>query len=346
METCVCLDWAYKKIRDSEIVQRILDKEKEIEECIMGYDFNDSFFDEAENSVINGVIEDSSVRDIFYLDFELDNSWVDYKNCFLKYPSYLARFILGDDVEKFEEYGFPCKRSLEEAVSCFAINKEFKGQIYEDVFNWRNRGFKNEFFMNNHGDLHVSQIESSEKTEKNLFGIELRRAYKIDPLGKGIANYQDCSSFLISLLKYADKIGKRDIREIVDWRGVLEEVGGVGNDSAEAFGGSNTWGIEYDMEYELAELGNEFKENEKYFKIPSGNYYRETISCFDNGKLVFLSSDEGGDIEFNGKIYSRRIEYDKNDLPDALKGTYRLFCRDRSLIPVIMNEFLEGDGRK
>ena len=67
-----------------------------------------------------------------------------------------------------------------------------------------------------------------------------------------------------------------------------------------------------------------------------------------DGKLLYLIETEDGEIIMPvnedsrlAKIkLSKYIEYDENDLPNLLRGTYKMFARDRRLLPKIMEKFV------
>ena len=42
---------------------------------------------------------------------------------------------------------------------------------------------------------------------------------------------------------------------------------------------------------------------------------------------------------FDGQRFKPVVIYDEDDLPDLLKGTYKLFARDRTPLPKIMDFF-------
>ncbi|MBN2881467.1 hypothetical protein JXM83_05450, partial [Candidatus Woesearchaeota archaeon] len=49
------------------------------------------------------------------------------------------------------------------------------------------------------------------------------------------------------------------------------------------------------------------------------------------------------DYDYEDKISvdNYRLKFSSEDIPDLIKGTYRLFTRDKTLLPKIMNGFLK-----
>ena len=352
IDRIICPDAAYEQLKESGIVDRILSEP--VKSAVRGsllYKFiEEGAIDDARKKLVAGRLDLESIsmnKELLELgsDFEAEDMLdMDFESLLERHPVYLANLVLGEDVLKYEKFGFSDRKALEEAVTSFCLGE--RHEFLPDAnWIWRSGGFKNEILRNMHGDLFVSQMDSSGESylDKTLFGdvgiFDCMK--KVDYHGFGA--YQDWSEFLGSLLKYSEKIGMSGIPEIADWEGVLEEVGGGSSGNySESFGGNS--GAEFSasiiMNRSLMCYGEDLEalpflvSNRKSFALP----------FFQDSKLLYLRKDEGGDIELDDRLFEndkflKVVEYGPADLPDAMRATLKYFAREREMIPAIMNEF-------
>ena len=354
-----CLNPAYEKIKAGEINKRISDKNEIIYNNILLY--KSPYFEGSENMFNNirgfyfnkdrGISEKSKVFEgIIKLERDIDEknyfSPTDFEKVLLEHPYFLSYIILGDEMFDYKKFNFPSLRSLSESITSFCIGE----RSFSDEYIWRFNNFKNRISRNTHGDLFVGQYNISGKSslENTLFGNEEIFDISSDVRGVGISAYQDWSSFLVGSLKYAECLGKEKMREITGWKEVLEEAGGgIGNNSAEAFGmGSSDYELKFLMDAPI------FQENIKLERYPL-YVCSQGLTCsypyFKGGKLLYLIEDERGEIlmenlsnVYKDKKFYEALEYSEEDLPDILTATYKYFARDRSRMHKIMELFNES----
>lgn len=353
-----CLNPAYEKIKKSEINKKISDKNEIVHDILL---YKSPYFEGSENLFNDirsfyfdggrGISEKSKVfEDIVQLERDIDKenyfSPVDFEKVLFEHPCFLSYVILGDEIYNYKKLNFPNLRSLSESITSFCVGE----RGFSEEYIWRLNNFKNCISRNTHGDLFASQTDVSGKSslEKTLFGDEEILDISSDVRGAGISAYQDWSSFLLGSLKYAECLGKEKMREIVNWEKVLEEAGGgVGNNSAEAFGmGSSDYGLQFLMDSPI------FQENIKLERFPlsicsQGNTC--SYPYFFEGKLIYLIEYDKGDIlmenlsnVYKDKKFYKVLEYSEKDLPHILTATYKYFARDRSKMHKIMKLFNES----
>jgi len=359
-----CPTPAYERLKNAGLIDRILEKREIIHYMFL---YNYPFPEKEEKRLIGwaqkvffdpnrGISDRSEVaRDILELTLEYDQKEDSFhrldkvREDVIHHPSVLARIVLGDDVFGFRQYGFPSRRSLEEAIASFCVGEysTIMGWGREEHV-WRNGNNKNRISLNMHGDLYASQVDVSDPEDPSFFGEMLFDAIKKEAEAKAIHAYQDWSDFLIASLRYAQAIGKARIPEIVNWRGVLKETGAVGTNTAEAmFGSGGMDPIPWLMERPI--LRSDTQPTDwpicVTYHASEGIYFLPYVDM-DTRRLLYLAEDKNGDIEFplgrfsEGKKYSVRINWDEEDLPHILRATYRFFARDKSLLPRIMDSFL------
>ena len=363
MHDIECPTPAYNRLRDAGLIERIFAKQKSLHEMFL----YDKYLEEgggkrwlnwAEKIVGKSgrkISEKSeTARDILELDFELDEYFNllgnvrlhNTEGLFIDHPSFLAMFVLGKDVLRFREYGFPTRRSLEKSINSFCIGEYTSIMGWNHSYIWRNGDVKNTISQNMHGDFYASQVDVSGKDirEETLFGTEeIFDSVKNDCYSGGIGAYQDWSVFLVANLKYAQDIGRAKILEIVNWRNVLEETGFVGTNTCEAecgIGGMSP--VPFLMESEILKFGFVCST----FPLRIVNRDSAYLPCVRGENLLFLDEERAGDIEisygrFGIKRFGKRIEYSPEDLPHVLRATYKYFARDRRLLPQIMDTFLK-----
>jgi hypothetical protein len=250
----------------------------------------------------------------------------------LKYPSILAYIALGNDVCRFRHLGFPTRKSLEESIVSFCMGEERSlSSFLRSGRTWRNGKFKNEIFRNEHGDLHVSQADVSGRyyKEQTLFGEEeVFDSMLVNPPSGGFGAYQDWSGFLLSLLRYAQALGKEKMPEIVNWREIAEKDG-IGGNWAD---GHCDFGFSWITERKLLREGEDMSGFDTIF-IPNGygSDRTATIPFFTKDRRLVYRRENG----------EKLVEYNEKDLSEALVANYCYFARDRLLMCKIMEKFVE-----
>ena len=365
-----CLKPAHDKIVKSELDKMILEKGH-----LIGYEILlnrsiyfencEEFFKKEQELFLNSDRKISSQSESAKKILELENAFQkegnyvgpdSFKELLLKYPNFLGKIVLGDEIYNYEKYGFPSQKSLEESITSFCIGERefFSGSRTEDY--WRTGNIKNRISLNVHGDLYASQCDVSGKTriEKTLFGenLEVFETYKNIETSTGISAHQDWSQFLVSLLKYSEYLGKRDLNEIVNWKTVLENSGGGrGTATSEAMFGTNFDEFQLEMLMETPVLNDKIEKLERFpLSIYSGQESSVLPYVFEN-KLFYLGKDNSGNISlenfshiYKNKKFSKSLEYCEEDLPYVLTATYKYFARDRSKMTKILDYFNSNDN--
>ena len=355
-----CPNPAYNRIINSELYERILQKREQIEFLVdIPYEMpGKRIIHQARAIFFNPdrrISERSEVaRDILELerifdeeDFYLADERV--VEAMLTHPALIANIILGEDVLRFRNYGFPTRRSLETALVSFAIGEEesFDSTMNRDYV-WRNGDMKNTISQNTHGDLYAGQTDVSgkESTETTLFGeVQEFDVVKRDVEYRGISAYQDWSQFLAATLRYAEAIGRADLPEIVNWRDVLEQTGSVGTNTTEAmFGDGGMDMTEFLMREPI--LQERVSLNSWPLTIFAGSDYI-FLPYVKDRDLLYLEEKEDGEVEVQSncptidkKRFSVCLRFSESDLPHILRATYKYFARDRSKLPKIMSAFI------
>ncbi|MFH1918237.1 MAG: hypothetical protein ABIJ14_04015 [Nanoarchaeota archaeon] len=353
-----CPKLAYDRIVKSELSNLILEKKELIKDILLyrqpfWSDFGSEILEESKEYVFNweNKISDkwNHHREMLEFDevFEKEDFVFEIEPFLIKYPGFLASLVLGEKVSNPEKFGFPSRRSLEESIASFCVGEKHIIGWKDRSYFWRKEGVKNEISSNEHGDFYASQTDISGedyvKKEKDLFGErEFRNFSTIKETCNinTIRDYQDWTMFLISILNYAKQIGKEKIHEIINWRSVLGEIGFIGTHTTEAFGGTKF--DDYLMERPNLIHGKTLS----MFPIFIG---KDFIPYVKDDKLIYLVEDNNGEIslDFTGRFFedhkfSKVNEYTQEDLPHMLRATYRLFARDRTLLPKIMKAFLSN----
>lgn len=349
----ICPDPAYEQLKKSGLMDRILSEpvKSTIAHSLLYNSLEDSLDDIGEKLMANSNGEYASVyNELLHCEGDADSDALfhEFESLLKRHPVYLGHLALGEDILKYEEFGFPNRKSLERAITSFCIGERHEFRNYGDNWAWRNNGFKNEISRNEHGDLSVSQMDSSgeDYLDKTLFGdVRIFESMK-ETTSDGFGLYQDWSSFLGSLLKYSEKIGMSEIPEIANWKETLEEIGGgTSGFYTEAFGGlSGTESYAHMLMYNPLMCDGEELEMRPFLVL---NRDSSTLPFFQDGKLLYLRKDENGDIELNTRPFEndrfrKVVEYNSEDLSNAMRATLKYFARSREMIPAIMNEF----GRK
>lgn len=352
----ICPDSAYEQLKKSGIVDIILEKKTKqlIGDVLLNRYLDDNIIDNVYDVLKVNRFNSKNEKILMYEDLAICNldyttgeftGFGDFDSLLVKHPVYLGHLVLGERLLKYKEFGFNTGKCLENAVTSFCVGEKHEFSSCADEWVWRNNGFKNKIYRNLHGDLSVSQMDSSDRNykERTLFGdVRVFDCMKrVNSFGFGA--YQDWSEFLGSLLKYSEKVGMSDIQEISNWKGTLENIGGgTSGFYTEAFGGCCNADFNAHMLMD-SQLMCDGKKLEKSPLIIL-NQNTSTVPFFKDGKLMYMKQDKDGDIEFDGKYFegkrfSKVVEYNPDDLSHAMKGTLKYFARSREMIPAIMNEF-------
>ncbi len=270
----------------------------------------------------------------------------------LKYPLVMPYIALGDRVLRYKELGFQSLGHLAESVTGFCLGDQpFCAR--EGTYRWVHGSYKNSISNEWHGDLHVIQTDISiPDTQQYLFNAaEFTGLVRLDP-GKirtmfAPDTYWDM--FLMSLLRYAEATGRKEMPEIKDWQDVLRETGYVPTHKAEAELGTDfaLWHVQGELLIE----GRKMQEHPIFIADDSHNFHYPYLK---DGKLLFMKPDEQGGIEsiqpewgmFKDMKFRANLIYEPEELPQLLRATYKLFARDRRRLPAIMDVFVNDRFRR
>ncbi|MBT4376534.1 hypothetical protein HOD29_04125 [archaeon] len=363
MERSECSYPSYQRIISSDLYEKILDKKEFISTCRLYAclspeegDLGDKILKESREIYLDpnrGISQESLIaKDILDLEKKLGESFspsMNQKKYFREHPSFLTRVILEKNPDH-KKYDFPSLKSMQKAISTFCMENDHLFSFTNEDYVWLNEKFKNTIYLNIHGDFFVSQtnIQEKETIEKTLFGqIPKFKSTIINPSGNGLSSYQSSSGFLWSLLKYSEKINKNKIPEIVNWEKTLEEIGSVYTATTECMFGGGSLPL-FLTSTEIIDLENPIQKVLSPTISPLSESISYTPAIDKEKKLLFLKYDEkySGNISVKyprgTRTYTKTLEFTKNDLPDLLKATYRLFTRDKTILPKIMKHFLKN----
>ena len=286
---------------------------------------------------------------------EQENLFYDKEELLMQNPYLLAFIAIGEEIFNHEKYEFFSTKELSEAITSYCIGEKEKIYVWRDSYIWRNNNFKNRLSNGFHGDLHLSQWDVSGREYKNLFGFNVSDTWKDVESRNGFgAPWSFWSEFLMTNLKYAEALGKAKMPEIVNWKDVLKKIGAVGTATAEAmFGdGDDDFGLEMlENDFLFGADPKDLMEQEGITGLPLSircDSERVFFPYFKDGKLIYLIEDKKGKMEspFKKGVYSNlrfipSFGYEESDLPFLLEGTYSLFARDRSVLPKLMERFIQ-----
>ena len=350
-----CTDSAYKRLEAFGLIHRICNDTIRDQMLSAYFDYTNGLqkiFKKAEK-VVMANLEKISERRIVYeeilkLKHDLENGsgWINRDEVIKNYPGILAFMALGEDVLNYKSYEFPTRRALEEAVSGFCVGEwETAFSLSKENYIWRRNGLKNRISNAWHGDLYVGQVNvfSEEKKEEGLFESTIYFDSLIDSEYSAIlAHYDSWPFFLVGVLKYAEAMGKKNIPEIIDWREVIKKVGYASTYTAEAeFGSQGNDFLIYQLKEGKLLIGGKRRETYNDLSIVDNSNCSYTPCLLDSNLAYVRRSKEGESFFCEEDLkYSKVLTYSEEDLPDLLAGTYRLFARDRSQLPKIMDMFL------
>lgn len=347
------------KLNESGLLEKILEKKDKWQDALIGLNFNEEvfwdIFDESEEFFKNITLFKENhdkinlILDILELENEIKDDLVyfDKKEILSKHPSVLPYIIFGDEILNYSDYGFEYRRQLEESITSFCLGDH--PFFDRDHYLWFQGDYKNHLTNDYHGDFWITQTDISGKylVEQTLFGEkEVFDTMKdVTKVRKGMsAHYDYWDSFLAIILKYAEALGKKDIPEITNWRDILSGFGDY-YDIPESSGTSSSF---YHLSLPI------LIENQEPKTFPPSiqpNDGKEYIPYVTDGKLLFIVEDEDGEITFPpfkraryfaDSKFSAHLVYEEAELPHLLIGTYKLFERDRTRMPKIIDLFQRG----
>jgi hypothetical protein len=326
-----CANWAYQKLQEIEILERA----RKVEEDLTSIFLLRTIYDGKTGQIVEGSRKakpNEEEQDILSLEAELEAELnvLQMNPHVIKHPFLVAKVVLGDDLEKFSQYAFSSKKDLASAVTAYCIGE--MGVIKSDtrVNIWRQGIHKNVVqLLSTNGDMFTTQTDVS--------GIE-NSGVLIDPLTSGYSLDQEWSPFLITVLKYAQAIGKSDLPEIKEWQKLIEKLR-VGQ-----FWSGNK---DFDFTKMRSNLAGQFK-RELYGtgdkNLPLWiNDDTHVLPYFNNGELDILQESEKGEIEMElyrkDQKFQRVAHYIPEDLPHLLKANYQLYARNVDDMAKIMYHF-------
>ncbi len=245
----------------------------------------------------------------------------------VEHPFLVANIVLGNDLDNFSQYGFDSKKNLAGAVNTYCIGERDIIDGYKRNYIWRQKEYKNKVELMDHGDLFVKQTDVSGKKDSGVL---------TEPSTSGFGLEQDWSPFLISVLKYAQTIGKQNLPEIKNWQELINELRT-----------SNPWGNDYSKDFTGTELHLNIQFNDDLFVIGSKHsrlwINRTVLPYVNEGALDFLRRSENGELEFciyrEPEKFDRVAHYIPEDIPHLLKANYQLYARNIDDMTKIMYWF-------
>lgn len=174
--------------------------------------------------------------------------------------------------------------------------------------------------------------------------------------------WQDWSPMLGALLIFARKVGMGDIHEIKNYPTVLEELDRSAAATAEAMFGTDMMFLpSFVREHSVLDLGSPLVEFPNTFCAGPGEDAAIYMAVFYDQKLWFprtnhltkrareAASPESSFAEClrqqlltelqNETSLSDIVRFSADDLPNALRATYRLFCRDPHRVEALLRLF-------
>jgi hypothetical protein len=366
-----CPKFAYEKItKNKALYSRIIRKKDKWGDVLIGCGLGGTewrIIDKAKKYFKD--IKDLSRIDMMlkkiYLDIlefdqvmeRLDYFCMDKGELLIKNPTLLAYAILGEDLLNPQKYGFKSRRQLEESLASFCIGEHWNlGYAYGERYAWRNRQYKNEFCNAPHGDLSLSQVDVSgyHQTFDTLFGSEddFDTWKDTGNYTEYLTSFQNWSNLLMCVLRYAEAIGKGRIPEITDWKEIEKGLDGFVPATAEALFGGSHHHLEFLVDYPILIEGKDVDRMPLGVVSAISNEAFLNIAYVKGGRLCFLREDKNGSMSplnrgyFKGKRYSVHMDYGESDLPDLLKGIYKLYSRDRTELPALMGLYMKNPSPK
>lgn len=269
-------------------------------------------------------------------------------------PGALARLVLGNDVPRWQDYGFANKRRFERSLVSYCLQEYDTIMWPKEQHAWRRAGRRNSISNTMHGEVRVGQhdVSGSARTTQTLWGEtqELPTHKTADYRGLA-ANDHTWTPWLWTVLRYTEAVTRRDNPLVTDWTSVcLRAGGGRGTATAEAEFGSDLppWILEQYLRVGLLRKGEPVTRD----VILMDNGYSGNVlylPYLEDRCLHVAVTETDGPLRFDDARYpaGRRLRdvlvFDEGDLPDLLAGTYRFFGRNRRHLPIFIDAFLHPD---
>jgi hypothetical protein len=322
----ICSSKTYDRLENAGIVQKSHDTKAELNSIILFRTIGDGLARqtlELLKSTRELELSDEKTDALELEELLEDPFCFDVKPHVFAHPYLIARMVFKDELQNYKHYGFNSKIDFARAIATYCITENRVIQSDTKLKSWRNHDYRNQVRLCDHGDLSVIQTNIQSRNNEDI--IENPESY-----GFGINN--DWSLFLITVLKYAEALGKKDIPEIKNWR-----------DFAESVRRHNPWN------------GNTILESaEKYdSRIPrlfssslnpnSDPLFitQKKVARFNDYNLEILTIDPTGNISICQGNYmaNRTLIYYPSDLVPLLLANYQLFARSTNDMAQILNYF-------
>ena len=280
--------------------------------------------------------------------------------------------IVKEQLLQFKELGFSSPTSLAQAVA--AVAELFKCVERTDYF-WLNSDRRITFVSRNvHGDMHVCQAQLQEcqteaKRQLDLFHKPdekearlIENSTSVVELCASLNQYQDWTPLLGSLLVFARLTGSACIREITEYKEVLQTLNRNTASTAEADFGTDLTRLEIYMQPEaVLDFSREVVRFPNSFIAGPGDGSPRYLAVFHKGQLWFPRVNEvlsrahaktakdqsiGPALTEEIRNYlqdpqteQQTVRFAQEDLPQALRATYTLFCRDPRRVEAMLALF-------
>src|SRR3989344_890387 len=226
----------------------------------------------------------------------------EFEKLLIKYPVFLGKIVLGEEIYNYEKFGFPTQKSLEESISAFCIGeKEIVYSSNSEEF-WRTGNLKNCISLNMHGDLYASQTNVFGK--KEILEIKNWKNF-LESLGGGRGTATSEAMFGTSFSEW-------ELERFMETPVLNNKLEKLERFPLSIHSGLDSVSYPYISENKLFYL----KENE------SGNISLEKFSHI-----------------YKDKNFSRVLEYSEEDLIPLLSAIYKYFARDRRKMGKILDYF-------
>lgn len=296
----------------------------------------------------------------------------------LDHPLAIAVSLFRERLVEFHQFGFSSPRAFAHAIAACAELLYCTDRCDEY---WLGADGRLTFVSRNiHGDMHVSQAalpnedapaDPSLPTQLDLFAgdspskerspMVKHGALPVTPIAT-LNQWQDWSPMLGSLLVFARKAGASDLKEIADYRTVLQELDRSTAATAEAeFGTDMMFLPQFVRESAVLDLASIPVDFPNTFCAGPGENASTYAAVYHANKLWFPSINhltkrarasatterpfaeclrQELRIELEGEATSSQVvRFSVEDLPQALRATYRLFCRDPRRVEALLRLF-------
>jgi len=357
-----CTTQGYDFLQQSGIEQRILASKKDVHDALLygpwGSDalkktFKKTFSKATTWHEANGE-KRAHLRELDLISHELDtrdDNPSDRNEAFMDYPQLLAHIVLGDDVLRYEKHGLSTRRELQEAISAYCLGERWQLGMCDKPYVWRKNDRRNEVHHDRHGDFVASQWDISGKVvnEETFFGPRRKIQMATDAPRTGIdCLYTAWPSWLVAILRYAEAVGVRDIKELQDYATTIREVGPRGTATTESqFGLGNSFGgVGILLEERL--LRSDDADKGCFLELPVNHADYRIVPYLEGTQLRVALSDKEGTVTFprvetlRDKRFTVQLTYDPSDIPDLLRATYRDYGRERESLPFILESSKRG----